>query len=61
MKLLRSWAKRVAIRPDVLIEQHSRPVAVADVKYKRASSGVANDDVYQALPTPRATAAAVVR
>lgn len=42
-------AKRVAIRPDVLIERHSRPIAVADVKYKRASSGVANDDVYQAL------------
>jgi 5-methylcytosine-specific restriction enzyme subunit McrC len=42
--------RQITIRPDVRVDLGSAPVAVADIKYKRPSaSGVANDDVYQAL------------
>lgn len=44
----------MTIRPDVLIEHRSAPLAVADVKYKRPStSGVANHDIYQVLSYAR--------
>ena len=40
----------VEIRPDVLVSAGLKPVAVADVKYKRpATSGLSTGDLYQAV------------
>ncbi|WP_448006155.1 McrC family protein [Agromyces bauzanensis] len=42
--------RRIPIRPDIVVRDGLRVIAVADVKYKRASrEGVSSDDVFQAL------------
>jgi 5-methylcytosine-specific restriction enzyme subunit McrC len=46
---LRSLTPLLSIRPDLVLRQHQRDVAVADVKYKLPSTGWVNDDAYQLL------------
>ncbi|MBT1002220.1 McrC family protein [Paenarthrobacter sp. DKR-5] len=42
--------RQVPIRPDIVIRDGSRVIAVADVKYKQvAQKGVSSDDVFQAV------------
>lgn len=42
--------RRIPIRPDIVVRDRARTIAVADVKYKRVSTGgVSSDDVFQAL------------
>lgn len=42
-------ARSIRFRPDIVVRHGGRPVAVADVKYKRASRVAAVDDIYQAI------------
>lgn len=42
-------ARSIRFQPDIVIRSGHRPVAVADIKYKRTASAVSSNDLYQAV------------